>query len=44
MMSGNPQDYNNVWKLYKLLESVISDKGSQFAADLTRELNQMLDI
>ena len=36
------RDY--VWKLHGLLESVISDRGPQFAAGLTRELNKMLEI
>jgi len=35
---------DNVWKLHGLLESVVSDKGSQFAAELTKELNRMLGI
>ena len=35
---------NNVWKLYGLLESMISDKESQFAARLIKELNKMLGI
>ena len=35
---------DNVWKLHRLLESVISDRGPQFAAGLTRELNKMLRI
>ena len=35
---------DNVWKLYGLLESVVSDRGPQFAAELTRELNKMLGI
>ena len=35
---------NNVWKLHGLLESVISDRGLQFAAGLTKELNKMLGI
>ena len=34
----------NIWRLYKLPESVVSDRGPQFAADLTRELNRMLGI
>jgi len=33
-----------VWKLYGLPESVVSDRGSQFAAELTKELNRMLGI
>jgi len=35
---------NNVWKLHGLLESVISDRGPQFAAELTKEFNTMLGI
>ena len=35
---------DNVWKLHRLLESVISDRGPQFAAGLTKELNKMLGI
>jgi len=35
---------DNVWKLYGLLESVVSDRGPQFAAKLTKELNKMLGI
>ena len=36
------RDY--VWKLHGLPESVISDRGPQFAAELTRKLNKMLEI
>ena len=36
------RDY--VWKLHRLPESVILDRGLQFAAGLTRELNKMLGI
>ncbi len=35
---------NNVWKLYGLPESMISDREPQFAAKMTRELNKMLGI
>jgi len=35
---------DNVWKLHRLPESVISDRGPQFAAELTKELNRMLGI
>ena len=35
---------DNVWKLHRLLESVVSDRGPQFAAELTKELNRMLWI
>ena len=36
------RDY--VWKLHGLLESVILDRGPQFAAGLTKKLNKMLRI
>jgi len=35
---------NNVWKLHGLLESVVSDRGPQFAVELMKELNRMLGI
>jgi len=35
---------DNVWKLHGLPESVVLDRGPQFAAELTRELNRMLGI
>ena len=35
---------DNIWKLHRLLESVVSDKGPQFAAELMKELNRMLGI
>jgi len=35
---------DNVWKLHGLPERVISDRGLQFVAELTRELNKMLGI
>ena len=35
---------DNVWKLHGLPESVASDRGPQFAAELTKELNRMLGI
>jgi len=35
---------DNVWKLHGLPESVILDRGPQFVAELTRELNKMLGI
>ena len=35
---------DNVWKLHRLLESVILDGGLQFATELTKELNKMLGI
>jgi len=36
--------WDNVWKLHRLPESVVSDREPQFAAELTKELNQMLGI
>jgi len=35
---------NNVWKLHRLLESIVLDRGPQFAAEMTKELNRMLEI
>ena len=35
---------DNMWKLHKLLESVISDRGLQFAVGLMKNLNEMLGI
>ena len=35
---------DNVWKLHGLLESVVLDRGFQFAVELTRELNKILRI
>jgi len=35
---------NNVWKLHGLPKSVVSDRGPQFVAELTKELNRMLGI
>ena len=35
---------DNVWKLHGLSESMVSDRGPQFAAELTKELNRMLGI
>jgi len=35
---------DNVWKLHGLLESVILDRGPQFAVELMKELNRMLGI
>ena len=35
---------DNVWKLQRLPESVVLDRGPQFAAGLTKELNKMLGI
>jgi len=35
---------DNVWQLHRLPESIISDRGLQFAAGLMRELNGLLGI
>jgi len=35
---------DNMWKLHRLLKSVILDREPQFAAELTKELNRMLGI
>ena len=35
---------DNVWKLHGLLESIVLDRGPQFAAGLTKKLNRMLRI
>ena len=35
---------DNVWKLYGLPESIITDKGVQFAAGIIKELNSILGI
>ena len=34
----------NIWKLYRLPKSIMSNRGPQFVAELTKELNRMLDI
>jgi len=34
----------NVWKLHELPESMVSNRGPQFAAELMKELNRMLGI
>jgi len=35
---------DNVWKLHGLPESVVLDRGPQFAVELTKKLNKMLGI
>jgi len=35
---------DNMWKLHRLPESIVSDRGLQFAAEITKELNNMLGI
>ena len=35
---------DNVWKLHRLPESIVSNRGPQFVAELTKELNRMLGI
>jgi len=35
---------DNIWKLYGLPDSIISDRGPQYAAGIMKELNRMLGI
>ena len=35
---------DDIWKLYRLPESIVLDRGPQFTAELTKELNRMLGI
>src|SRR5882757_2986667 len=35
---------DNVWRYHGLPDSIISDRGPQFAANLMRELNKLLGI
>ena len=35
---------DNMWKLHRLPESIVSDRGPQFAAEMTKKLNSMLEI
>ena len=35
---------DNIQKLYRLLESIVSDRGPQFAAEMTKKLNNMLRV
>ena len=35
---------DNIWKLHELPDSIISDRGPQFAVGIMRELNRMLGI
>ena len=35
---------DHIWKLHRLPESIISDRGVQFAAGMMRELNNLLGI
>ena len=35
---------DNMWKLHNLPESVISDRGPQFVAELMKKLNRILEI
>ena len=35
---------DNVWKLHRLPESVVLDRGPQFVVELMKELNRMLGI
>jgi len=35
---------DDMWKLHRLPESIVSDKGPQFAAEMIKELNRILGI
>jgi len=35
---------DNIWKLYRLPESVILNRGPQFVVGLMKKLNEMLEI
>ena len=35
---------DNIWKLHRLPDSIISDRGPQFAAGIMKKLNQILGI
>jgi len=35
---------DHVWKLYGLSESIILDRGVQFAVGIMKELNKLLEI
>jgi len=35
---------DHMWKLHGLLESIISDRGVQFAVGMMKELNHLLEI
>ena len=35
---------DNMWKLHGLPESIVSDRGLQFAVEMMKELNKMLGI
>ena len=35
---------DNMWKLHGLPESIVSDRGPQFAVELMKELNRILGI
>jgi len=35
---------DNIWKLYRLSKSMVLDRESQFAAEVTKELNKILGV
>ena len=35
---------NNVWKLHRLPESIVLDRRPQFVAEMTKEMNRILEI
>ena len=35
---------DHIWKLHGLLESIVLDRGVQFAVEIIKKLNQLLEI
>ena len=35
---------DNIWKLHRLSESIVSDRGLHFVAEITKELDRILEI
>jgi len=35
---------DHIWKLHRLPENIISDRGVQFIAEMIKELNKLLGI
>jgi len=36
--------WDYIWKLHSLPESIVSDRGPQFTAEIMKELNELLGI
>ena len=35
---------DNIWKLHRLSESIVSDRGLHFVVEITKELDRILEI